>query len=202
LQADYHVRVQGQVERRNETGKEDGDGSREMPRGVSGRKTLTNSGQTLPFFVSGVTNRGGRRFEKGGPGNQTIRMRTLSTQGLAPHRGIPLSVTGRPKCWGGITPPSTVWPVASASEASGACSTSESTTGLPNSTSATWAALYRVVRSSPQRHGWRRPTWTRELRVETLARQAQVRVHAATTSRALTLIRARCGRPRPTAHCP
>src|SRR5262249_19066020 len=42
------------------------------------------------------------------------------------------------------------------------------------------AVLYRVVRSSPQRHGWRRPTWTRELLVETLARKTGVRVHAAT----------------------
>src|SRR6516165_10850215 len=30
--------------------------------------------------------------------------------------------------------------------------------------------LYRLVRSSPQEHGWRRPTWTRELLVETLVR--------------------------------
>src|SRR5882724_8448877 len=27
------------------------------------------------------------------------------------------------------------------------------------------ATLYTLVRSSPQRHGWRRPTWTRELLV-------------------------------------
>jgi transposase len=64
------------------------------------------------------------------------------------------------------------------------------------------AALYRVVRSSPQRHDWRRPTWTRELLVETLARKTGVRVHAATMSRALALVRARRGRPRPTVRCP
>ena len=46
-------------------------------------------------------------------------------------------------------------------------------------------ALYRVVRSGPQQHGWRRPTWTRELLVETLARQTGVRIHVATMSRAL-----------------
>jgi transposase len=63
-------------------------------------------------------------------------------------------------------------------------------------------ALYRLVRSSPQRHGWRRPTWTRELLVETLARQTGVRVHVATLSRALALIHARRGRPRPTVGCP
>jgi transposase len=63
-------------------------------------------------------------------------------------------------------------------------------------------ALYRVVRSSPQQHGWRRPTWTRELLVETLARQTGVRIHVATMSRALALIQARRGRPRPTVRCP
>ena len=62
--------------------------------------------------------------------------------------------------------------------------------------------LYRVVRSSPKKHGWRRPTWTRELLVATLARRTGVRVHVATMSRALALIRARRGRPRPTVRCP
>jgi transposase len=62
--------------------------------------------------------------------------------------------------------------------------------------------LYRVVRSSPQQYGWRRPTWTRELLVETLARQTGVRIHVATMSRALALIHARRGRPRPTVGCP
>jgi transposase len=35
--------------------------------------------------------------------------------------------------------------------------------------------LYRVVRAIPQRYGWRRPTWTRELLVETLVRQTGTR---------------------------
>jgi transposase len=64
------------------------------------------------------------------------------------------------------------------------------------------ATLYQVVRSSPQHYGWRRPTWTRELLVETLVRQTRVRVHVATMSRALALIQARRGRPRPTVRCP
>src|SRR5215213_4807132 len=64
------------------------------------------------------------------------------------------------------------------------------------------AILDEVVRSSPQTHGWRRPTWTRELLVETLCRRTRVRIHAATMSRALALIRARRGRPRPTVGCP
>jgi transposase len=62
--------------------------------------------------------------------------------------------------------------------------------------------LYKLVRSSPQKHGWRRPTWTRELLLETMARQTGVRIHVATMSRALALIEARRGRPRPTVHCP
>jgi putative transposase len=64
------------------------------------------------------------------------------------------------------------------------------------------AALDEVVRSRPQEHGWRRPTWTREMLVETLRRRTGVRLHVATMSRALALIRARRGRPRPTVGCP
>jgi transposase len=63
-------------------------------------------------------------------------------------------------------------------------------------------ALYRLVRSSPEKHGWTRPTWTRELLVQTLQRQTGVSIHVATMSRALALIEARRGRPRPTVHCP
>ena len=64
------------------------------------------------------------------------------------------------------------------------------------------AALDDIVRSRPQAHGWRRPTWTREMLVETLRRRTGVRVHVATMSRALARIRARRGRPRPTVGCP
>ena len=64
------------------------------------------------------------------------------------------------------------------------------------------ATLDQVVRSRPPDHGWRRPTWTRELLVETLCRKTGVRVHVATLSRALAVIRARRGRPRPTVGCP
>jgi transposase len=64
------------------------------------------------------------------------------------------------------------------------------------------ATLNEVVRSRPTDHGWRRPTWTRELLRETLARKTGVRVHVGTLSRALRLIRARRGRPRPTVTCP
>src|SRR5437868_1950448 len=64
------------------------------------------------------------------------------------------------------------------------------------------ATLDEVVRGSPQDYGWPRPTWTRELLVETLAQKTGVRIHVATMSRALRLVRARGGRPRPTVACP
>jgi transposase len=64
------------------------------------------------------------------------------------------------------------------------------------------AQLDRIVRKSPEKYGWPRPTWTREMLVETLARRTGVRMHAATMSRALALIKARRGRPRPTVGCP
>jgi transposase len=64
------------------------------------------------------------------------------------------------------------------------------------------ATLYRVVRSSPQEHGWRRPTWTREMLIETVAQETRTRIHVATMSRALALVRARRGRPRPVVRCP
>jgi len=62
--------------------------------------------------------------------------------------------------------------------------------------------LDRIVRSNPQEHGWRRPTWTRELLVETMVRKTGVRIHVATMSRALAQIRARRANPRPRVRCP
>jgi transposase len=62
--------------------------------------------------------------------------------------------------------------------------------------------LDRMVRSNPQEHGWRRPTWTRELLVATMLRKTGVRIHVATMSRALALIRARRANPRPRVKCP
>ena len=49
-------------------------------------------------------------------------------------------------------------------------------------------ALDRLVRGSPQDHGWRRPTWTRELLLATLRRLGHAKVHVATLSRALRLV--------------
>lgn len=62
--------------------------------------------------------------------------------------------------------------------------------------------LDRLVRSNPQEHGWRRPTWTRELLVATMYRKTGVRIHVATMSRALALIQARRANPRPRVKCP
>ncbi len=62
--------------------------------------------------------------------------------------------------------------------------------------------LYRVVRATPPAYGWRRPTWTRELLVETLVRETGVRIHVTTMSRALARVKARRGRPRPRVGCP
>ena len=64
------------------------------------------------------------------------------------------------------------------------------------------AMLYKVVKASPQDYGWKRPTWTREMLLETLCEKTGVRIHAATMSRALQLIKARRGRPRPVVCCP
>lgn len=62
--------------------------------------------------------------------------------------------------------------------------------------------LDQLVRSSPCDHGWRRPTWTREMLVETMVRKLGVRIHVTTMSRALAQIKARRGRPRPSVRCP
>jgi transposase len=62
--------------------------------------------------------------------------------------------------------------------------------------------LYEVVRGCPQDYGWKRPTWTREMLVETLKERTGTAIHVATMSRALKMIRARRGRPRPTVGCP
>jgi len=62
--------------------------------------------------------------------------------------------------------------------------------------------LQDVVSASPEDHGWRRPTWTRELLVATLFAKTRIRIHVATMSVALKRIGARRGRPKPTVHCP
>ena len=62
--------------------------------------------------------------------------------------------------------------------------------------------LDEVVRSTPRDHGWRQPTWNRALLVATMVRKTGVRIHEATMSRALAMIKARRGKPRPRVKCP
>jgi transposase len=64
------------------------------------------------------------------------------------------------------------------------------------------AVLDRVVRCGAQEYGWRRPTWTREMLVATMCKKTGVRIHVATMSRALAMIRARRANPRPRVQCP
>ncbi len=64
------------------------------------------------------------------------------------------------------------------------------------------ADLYAVVDTQPTDHGFPRPTWTQELLVEVMAGRTGTRVHPGTMSRALKLIGARLGRPKPTVGCP
>jgi len=64
------------------------------------------------------------------------------------------------------------------------------------------AKLYDAVAASPEDYGYRRPTWTRELLVETLRRETGIEIHVSTMSRALKVIGARRGRPKPTVACP
>jgi len=64
------------------------------------------------------------------------------------------------------------------------------------------AVLGHVVRGTPAQYGWRRPTWTREMLVKTMTQRTGVRIHVATMSRALALIRARRANPRPRVKCP
>jgi len=74
--------------------------------------------------------------------------------------------------------------------------------GLHKLTEDYLTALNEVVRSNPERHGWKRPTWTREMLVETLRKLTGGRIHVATMSVALKRIHARRGRPKPMVNCP
>ncbi len=61
---------------------------------------------------------------------------------------------------------------------------------------------HEVVASSPKRYGWRRPNWTQEMLIQTMARRTGVTVSRTTMSKALHAIGARHGRPKPTVGCP
>lgn len=64
------------------------------------------------------------------------------------------------------------------------------------------ATLHEVVAGSPQTHGFRRPTWTRETLVQVMKRKTGIQIDVSTMSRALAQIGARRGRPKPTVECP
>lgn len=57
--------------------------------------------------------------------------------------------------------------------------------------------LWEVVESCPLDHRWKRPTWTREMLVETMKSRTGVAVSVSTMSVALAKIGARRGRPKP-----
>jgi len=64
------------------------------------------------------------------------------------------------------------------------------------------ARLYKLVDGCPRDYGYPRPTWTTELFCLVMEQETGVKVHRATMSRALNLIGARLGRPKPTVGCP
>ncbi len=67
---------------------------------------------------------------------------------------------------------------------------------------ATLQTLHDLVESSPQEHDWRRPTGTRELLVRALKKSTGVTIHVSTMSKALAMIGARRGQPKPIVPCP
>lgn len=62
--------------------------------------------------------------------------------------------------------------------------------------------LYEIVDKQPQDFGYPRPTWTQELLAKVMADLTEVKVHPGTISRALNLIGARLGQPKPVVGCP
>lgn len=64
------------------------------------------------------------------------------------------------------------------------------------------SVLYETVDQRPRDYHYLRPTWTQELLAKVMQYRTGVKVHRATMSRALSLIGARLGRPRPTVGCP
>ena len=74
--------------------------------------------------------------------------------------------------------------------------------GSPKADEKYLSVLYKVLEKTAPEWGWARPTWTREILIETLFRETGVRVSLATMSRALQAIGARRGRPKPIGICP
>jgi transposase len=63
-------------------------------------------------------------------------------------------------------------------------------------------ALAELLQQCPQDHGWRRPTWTRELLAQALQRVTGVTVSVRTIGRMMNQLGARWGAGRPTLKCP
>jgi transposase len=64
------------------------------------------------------------------------------------------------------------------------------------------ATLYELVDKQPLDFGYPRPTWTQELLAKVMEEQTGLNVHVGTMSRALKMIGARLGQPKPVVDCP
>jgi putative transposase len=62
--------------------------------------------------------------------------------------------------------------------------------------------LYDIVDRQPLDFGYPRPTWTQELLAKVMEDLTQIKVHPGTMSRALKMIGARLGQPKPVVGCP
>lgn len=74
--------------------------------------------------------------------------------------------------------------------------------GRPKVDDAFLRRLVHVLSSTPERFGWRRPSWTRELLCLQLRRDGHHGVAACTMGRALARVGARLGMPKPIVLCP
>jgi len=64
------------------------------------------------------------------------------------------------------------------------------------------ATLYDIVDKQPPDFGYPRPTWTQELLAKVMEELTEIKVHPGTMSRALKMIGARLGQPKPVVGCP
>lgn len=126
-----------------------------------------------------------------------LRLRCLIIINLLNGRGA----TKQRRCWASTIRRSTESPSGLVVTKKRACLMREDN-GQEKLTETFLGILDQIVRDSPQDYGWRRPTWTRELLVKTMAQETGVRIALTTMSRALALIGARRGRPRPRVRCP
>jgi transposase len=59
-----------------------------------------------------------------------------------------------------------------------------------------------VANSSPQKHGYRRPTWTQELLALVMEQRTGIRLSQSSVCRLLRVLEIRLGRPKPVVGCP